>query len=523
MKEVLRVPKKAVDVCTSHAKGYKSLEYLALVYLVGTGSLPKFYDTRNDSEGWCLASYDWVLRPLFRSRKPEHGNVIKNFEEQNGLYGYIERRVITSRSKPLAIHRLTELGEVFMSEFQTDSYMDKPSVMVDVRKEKPLATSYPDRCFNMKDAKGRAATLPAYKLPTKVAIDKEMTKAFMQYVKTLKDVRFGDIGHVIVPNNTLPLEVVQEAFGCPDMTTEEGKDRERARLNRLLGQTVRLLDNASIGGDWCLPQQMEQKNSGRYYGYNNTAFTNTTRPLRKCLLNKYYCLDMENAQLAMLAQLAKDFGEWESIHYYLENKSEVRDTMSAALNIPVADFKQAILSSVFGSSPSGITMRRIMPDAETRLRFVELNQGLLDDIKQAKTALVNHARETMDGGVVFNMNGKPMVWDDITVEEDYFSQEKGSLRPATEAEKYRKVAAHLLQGAESRLLKEVLSIEGYGNKVITTIHDSIVTTMPIDPESLRLYLLEATGLDVSWSYEHIPTEPCAKWAGNMKSKVVKLK
>ena len=514
MNKLLQIPSKAASVYRGSVKGYKADCYLALVYIVGEGRMPAYED-----DGWVRVEYKEVLWPLFRSKREGYGSPAKTLLKLNEEYGFLEKKTLWGDKHTFSIFRLTEKGEDFMTSFNTREYNDQKSENIDIRKEKPVSFDYPDRCFQLKDKKGNDATLAAYDLPTAVLIDKELMLDFLDYMNVLVEIRTGKYtGPTIVRNTTLPLDVVQQAFGSPDMSTPEGRKREIARVRKIRQVGHRMLEDASIGGDWKIPQQMEQKPYGRSYAYNGEGFTNTPRCVRKCLLNKYYSFDMDNAQLAILAQLAKDFGEWEHIHYYLDNKSQVRDEMSVELGISVDEFKQAILSTVFGSSDNGKSMRAIMPSSETRARFRELNEGLLLDIRLAKIALVDHARATAVDGVMTNMNGKKEIWDNITVVEKY--DYTGKEREATTAEKYRKVASFLLQGAESRLIREVLSIRGYGNKVVTTIHDSFVTIVPIDLNDLQEYLFNRTGLNVSWSAEHIPEKPCASWAKELKEKKV---
>ena len=521
MNKQMQVPSKALDVFRPLVRGEKSLEYLFLTYMVGLEMMPYYSDDDDEAdEGWTVATYPEVIKPLFRSDKVGYLSPTQTFDKLNAHYGFIEKRKTVSNNMPLNIFKLTALGEKFMSTFHTKEYAALPTRKVDVRKEKPVPHIYPDSCFQLKDATGKEAVLAAYDLPTKVKINKDLTIDFMEYLNTLIAIRSGTYtGSTIVRNSTLPLDVVQQTFGSQDLSTEEGKKHDLRRLKRLRSLTVRLLEEASCGGDWCLPQQMEQKEAGRLYAYNNAGFTNTTRSLRKCLLSKYYCFDMDNAQLAILAQLAKDFGEWEHIHYYLDNKSQVRDEMSTTLGISVDEYKQAILSTVFGSSDNGKSMRAIMPSSETRARFRELNADLIRDIRTAKIALVESARAKAEGGVLTNLNDKKIAWDSITATIER-GEYRGGQRATTTAEKYRKAAAFLLQGAESRLIREVLSIRGYGNKVVTTIHDSFVTIVPIDLNDLQEYLFNRTGLNVSWSAEHIPEKPCASWAKELKEKKV---
>jgi hypothetical protein len=259
------------------------------------------------------------------------------------------------------------------------------------------------------------------------------------------------------------------------------------RVQRAFRQALAMLDLAKQyrpSGD-LLPCTYVESKQGRLNAEGPINLQNCVRELRMAALKGCYDVDVDNCHMRLLAELAQRQGvETPHINHYLTNKSCVREKVAEDLGISIDDAKTIPLSLVYGAKLSLSTVgyesaiqNRIGLFAMFNARYHSILQPLHGDIKQASKAVVEAAKDsTNKQGWVINDAGRQVL----------------------STAKQSEILAHLLQGAESEILRVCLES---CNSIVLIQHDGFTCREQIDTAALENLAEEKTGYRVTFSQE----------------------
>jgi hypothetical protein len=215
-----------------------------------------------------------------------------------------------------------------------------------------------------------------------------------------------------------------------------------------------------------------QASSGRLYakGWN---LQNAGAVVKQASLAGLWEYDFANCHYVILMQMAASFDcQCEAIRHYLDNKSEVRETIAKEAGISIIQAKRCLLAIMYGARqslrPTNAIPSEIGTEAAERLFGSELFIGIHAEIKRARHAIVKGWPRDRQGRVT-NMFGRSI----------------GGKAPAEE------LLAHLIQGVEATALRAMLTL--YPEEIVLVQHDGFAAQCRLDTAAIEATVLTATG------------------------------
>ena len=266
-----------------------------------------------------------------------------------------------------------------------------------------------------------------------------------------------------------------------------GEETANKRVQRASIQALAMLDAARqyrTAGN-LLPCTYAESVQGRLYAEGPINLQNCIRELRQAALKGCHEVDIDNCHWALLSELSHRQGvEIPAIDYYLINKDEVRATLAKDLEISLGDAKYVLVALIYGAKLS--RSRKGYPSAiQERIGLYSMINAcshrllvpLYAELKKAARAVVKAAKK----------NSSKPGW----IINDAGRQISSTSKPA-------KLLAHLLQGAESEILRVCME---WCPGIVVVQHDGFASRDPVDIVPLSAHVKERTGYTVSFSHE----------------------
>ena len=216
-----------------------------------------------------------------------------------------------------------------------------------------------------------------------------------------------------------------------------------------------------------LPQVFKQNETGqgRWFadGFN---LQNTPRLARKIALAGHYSYDIECCYQTIQAALCERAGlELPALRNYVNNKSEIRNTLANDIGVPIDVVKEAILAKSTAAGDRQQSMRALFePQQLDALLDHELWKPLASDLNTALRHLVDNNNET-DGLRVSQAISR------ICIEQ------------------------------ESMILEAMISA---ADQPVLPVHDCLVTRVPNDVDKITDTVEEGTGISIQLDTEQYP-------------------
>ena len=257
------------------------------------------------------------------------------------------------------------------------------------------------------------------------------------------------------------------------------------RLQEMAGKILAManLDIEGIGG--LVIHQYVEADSGRLYAQNINLQTAPTL-IKQTALHGLWEYDIENCHYSIFNQMAQRFGfEAENIKSYLAHKKETRQGIADRMDITFEQAKVCLLAIMYGARASEFHENAI-PDAigkaaARRLFNDAVFKGIHEDIKKGRQIILS--RQTASRGAIFNAVGKTI----------------------SEQESAPKRLAHLIQGVEATILKEVLKL--YSSDLVLLQHDGFASKRRLDIDLMERAIHDNTGYCMKLEEEQICIPP----------------
>lgn len=225
-------------------------------------------------------------------------------------------------------------------------------------------------------------------------------------------------------------------------------------------------------GESHIAHRYQEARSGRLYPVG-ISLASAQTVVKDAALTGNWEYDVSNCHYAILAQMAFKSGyECLAIQTYLENKEVTRTAIAAQAGIHLRQAKTCLVALMYGARPStwheNAIPREIGPEAAERLYLSPLFNGLLEDVVEARRAILSKVTMTPKGWTT-NAFGKSI---------------EGTAKPEQRL-------AHLLQGVEAKALQAV--VNHYPDDIVLVQHDGFVSTQKLDVGAIGNAIFTATG------------------------------
>ncbi len=262
-----------------------------------------------------------------------------------------------------------------------------------------------------------------------------------------------------------------------------GIENARRRVEGAMVQASALLHIAkstSLPG-YVLPMTYAEYPSGRLYAAGEHNLQTCQREVRRAALRGCWDVDVSNCHWALLQQMAARIGlDTPAIDAYLRDKKGLRSRVALAAGIGLRDAKRVLLGLVYGMNLQATEASRrkaiiemIGPEAAARLNQFPPLLGLYNEVRRIRDGILSdyEQRSTRRGHIV-NDAGNIIA------------------NTATAAEKL----AHVLQGAEAVILREIIKEHGPALKLLA--HDGWVMATEPNQVQMEAMLRARTGYRV---------------------------
>jgi hypothetical protein len=257
------------------------------------------------------------------------------------------------------------------------------------------------------------------------------------------------------------------------------------RLEEIAGKILALanLDIEGIGG--LVIHHYVEADSGRLYAQNINLQT-APRLIKQTALHGLWEYDIENCHYSIFSQMAQRLGfEAENIKSYLAHKTETRQGIADRMDITFEQAKVCLLAIMYGARASEFHDNAIPdaigPAAAGRLIKDAVFKGIHDDIKKGRQIIL--AAQTSSRATIRNAAGKTI----------------------SDQESAPKRLAHLIQGVEAIILKEVLKL--YSSDLVLLQHDGFASKRRLDTSLMEQVIHDNTGYCMKLKEEQISIPP----------------
>lgn len=298
---------------------------------------------------------------------------------------------------------------------------------------------------------------------------------------------FHNVGEAWLTRRTCP-PGYEWAFSIWDQIRDRrgpngGAEKAKRRVNDALAQASAMLHiakSSSIPG-YVIPTTYMEYPSGRLFAEGALTLQTCQREVRRAALRGKYDVDISNCHWSLISQMARRIGlEPKLTDYYLNNKRQVRKQVALAAGISEADAKEVLIGLIYGMNlfaheghKSKAIVDLVGAPAAALLRSHPLLVALHAELKKLGAAIIQ-AYEQRPGkkGFLINDAGKAI---------------------ANSARASQKLA-HILQGAEAAILKEV--VREHGPMLSLLAHDGWVMAVEPDLKAIERLIHERTGFFV---------------------------
>lgn len=226
--------------------------------------------------------------------------------------------------------------------------------------------------------------------------------------------------------------------------------------------------------------------AGRLYCAHDPHLQTAPREVRKVALSGCWDIDVENCHFSLLRQLSGL--DCPIIAEYMAEKKAVRARLARDLNLPIEIVKRCLIALVYGATAS-VRKEDALPNAledhggvrKAKMLYKHpVFSSLMKEVREAGKRVIETAeRANTEGKPILNAMGKTI---------------KDTEDPA-------KILAHLLQGAEARMLN--IMLEHYPEEILLLQHDGITTDRPLDIAKLEEVIFSETGYKITLEMEQL--------------------
>jgi len=418
-----------------------------------------------------IASLIWQASSRSREHSRYEGAVFFTYQELEKKFG---------RGALLAINERLEIFEVFRDDYtksHTRGYKLKPDIVIAqknmlkyIRTHRPAVRllledgrymrSVPEAVAS-KDMSGITASKwdgAKQILPTPVDIDR--LRELLQWLERQ------------IKSNT------KDLFSAVDVESLR-------RLEEVAGKILAManLDIEGIGG--LVIHHYVEADSGRLYA-QNINLQAAPRLIKQTALHGLWEYDIENCHYSIFGQMAQRLGfEAENIKSYLAHKKETRQGIADRMDITFEQAKVCLLAIMYGARASEFHDNAI-PDAigkaaAQRLFKDAVFKGIHEDIKKGRQIIL--AAQPSSRATICNAVGKTI----------------------SDQESAPKRLAHLIQGVEASILKEILKL--YSADLVLLQHDGFASKRRLDISLMERAIHDNTSYCMKLEEEQICIPP----------------
>lgn len=240
---------------------------------------------------------------------------------------------------------------------------------------------------------------------------------------------------------------------------------------------LHIAKSTSLPG-YVLPMTYAEYPSGRLYAAGEHNLQTCQREVRRAALRGCWDVDVSNCHWALLQQMAARIGlATPSIDAYLKDKKGLRSRVALAAGIGLRDAKRVLLGLVYGMNLQATEASRrkaiiemIGHDAAARLNQFPPLLELYNEVRRIRDGILSdYEQRSARRGHIVNDAGNIIA------------------NTATAAEKL----AHILQGAEAVILREIIKEHGHSLKLLA--HDGWVMAEEPNQVQMETMLRARTG------------------------------
>ena len=222
--------------------------------------------------------------------------------------------------------------------------------------------------------------------------------------------------------------------------------------------------------------------TGRVYTDGNISIQNMYSDLRDIVFGGLGCwdYDISNCHYTIMKQLMHYYNikGGDSFQYYIDNKKQIRKTLSLKLGVSESKVKSVIISILYGSQKTineNCEITKILgQDKHRELLKDAFIQQLFDDRETLTDNIIKITEKEPKQHQYLQICGarKP-YYKNIRNRRLLFTDSNGKKTPR------RKILGHLLQGLESKILDIIIGEVGR-DKIKVLIHDGFICDGRID-------------------------------------------
>jgi hypothetical protein len=262
-------------------------------------------------------------------------------------------------------------------------------------------------------------------------------------------------------------------------------DPESLVYMKEMAEKILALASTDVAGLGFVMHRYVESDSGRLYAQNINLQT-APRLIKQSALHGLWEYDIENCHYAIFEQMAQQAGyEAHNISRYLAAKLSTRMGIATRVGITFEQAKVCLLAIMYGARANAFHENAIaeaVGTAAARRLFQDLVfRSIHEDIRRGRKIVLD--AQLSSRGVIFNAVGKPIS--------------------TTEAIPER--LAHLIQGVEASILKEVLAL--HGEDIVLLQHDGFASRKQLDVALLEQVIHEKTGYRMRLEENQIEIPP----------------
>ena len=418
-----------------------------------------------------IASLIWQAAGKSREHSKYDGAVFFTFQELEKKFG---------RGAFLAINERMDLFEVFREDYlqnHTRGYKLKPDIVIAQQNMlKHIRTHRPAVRLLFEDGRYMRSVPEAVASKDMSGITASKWEGAKKLLPTPVDIeRLRDLlqwlGRQIKANT-------KDLFSAVDVESLR-------RLEEMAGKILAMADLDIEGIRGLVIHHYVEADSGRLYAQNINLQT-APKLIKQTALHGLWEYDIENCHYSIFSQMAERCGfKAENIKSYLAHKKDTRQGIADRMDITFEQAKVCLLAIMYGARASEFHDNAI-PDAigqaaARRLFKDAVFNGIHDDIKKGRQIIL--AAQPSSRATISNAVGKTIS-----------AQESAPKR-----------LAHLIQGVEASILKEVLKL--YSSDLVLLQHDGFASKRRLDILLMERAIHDNTGYCMKLDEEQISIPP----------------
>ncbi len=276
---------------------------------------------------------------------------------------------------------------------------------------------------------------------------------------------------------------IQIAINTADLFSSVAIDSFKHMLE--IAGKILALASTDVAGPGFIMQRYVESGSGRLYAQNVNLQT-APRLIKQSALHGLWEYDIQNCHYSIFDQMAQRAGyDAQNIKRYLAGKLKTRMGIASRIGITFEQAKVCLLAIMYGARANAFHENAIadaIGQSAAHLLFQDpVFRNIHEDIKEGRKVIL--ATQRPSRGVIFNAVSKP-----ISVTQGVPER-----------------LAHLIQGVEASMLKEVLDL--HGADIVLLQHDGFASRKRLDGALLERVIHEKTGYRITLEEHQVDIPP----------------